>query len=460
MSCGPGSWFLGNMTTLTNRILRRVTSRPDRRRDGGSATPRQRLRAVFIATGLLLGAVVATVATNVTTTFAASEWYDGVNQYSGVVNCVSIIQGSPYVELGASASVGFYADPTTNKPSPNVPYYVHVVVAGLGNSCSGQRVDVNVQLPANTTFAISGTNPVVCAYDGVQVPAGSCPQSLPSSAGTYGAGFYRVPSTDSANANLWPLPLGRYLTIAIPVVTSTAISNSTLTGAVRVLDGNSSPLLVPTVGVYVFDNTPAIVPIAAGTTFGSVSWPTTIKSETYLYPNGQGGNGYFDLMTSSGGSVVFTDGPAAVPAGTNQGYKVWADWTPYAPGGLAPNTTYYWRVWAENACGTGAYSAVYSFSTVAAPGDCGPGLQPSIVLTEGFEGGANGWTLGSGSTGNTWALWSTNVHSGSYAYHAAGSSAVSDQRLVSPPIVVPSSQSPVTLKFWNRQVLELSLIHI
>ncbi len=129
--------------------------------------------------------------------------------------------------------------------------------------------------------------------------------------------------------------------------------------------------------------------------------------------------------------------------------------TSFTPAGaFNTSTTYYWRVWAENACGTGAYSAVYSFSTVAAPGDCGPGLQPSIVLTEGFEGGANGWTLGSGSTGNTWALWSTNVHSGSYAYHAAGSSAVSDQRLVSPPIVVPSSQSPVTLKFWNRQVLE------
>lgn len=129
--------------------------------------------------------------------------------------------------------------------------------------------------------------------------------------------------------------------------------------------------------------------------------------------------------------------------------------TSFTPAGaFNTGTTYYWRVWAENACGAGAYSAVYSFSTVAAPGDCGPGLQPSIVLTEGFEGGANGWTLGSGSTANTWALWSTNVHSGNYAYHAVGSSAVSDQRLVSPPIVVPSAQSPVTLKFWNRQVLE------
>ncbi len=95
--------------------------------------------------------------------------------------------------------------------------------------------------------------------------------------------------------------------------------------------------------------------------------------------------------------------------------------TSFTPAGaFNTSSTYYWRVWAENACGTGAYSAVYSFSTVAAPGDCGPGLQPSIVLTESFEGGANGWTLGSGSTGNTWALWYTNVHSGSYAYHSAG----------------------------------------
>ena len=52
--------------------------------------------------------------------------------------------------------------------------------------------------------------------------------------------------------------------------------------------------------------------------------------------------------------------------------------TSFTPAGaFNTGTTYYWRVWADNACGTGAYSAVYSFSTVAAPGDCGPACSPA-----------------------------------------------------------------------------------
>lgn len=123
---------------------------------------------------------------------------------------------------------------------------------------------------------------------------------------------------------------------------------------------------------------------------------------------------------------------------------------------IALNTSvqYYWRVYADNACGTAGSSAAWSFTTVAAPGDCTLGTLPNALLSEGFESGVNGWTLGSGSTGNTWALWSSNVHSGSYAFHANGSASTSDQRLVSPAIALPSGENPLTLKFWNRQVLE------
>jgi hypothetical protein len=121
---------------------------------------------------------------------------------------------------------------------------------------------------------------------------------------------------------------------------------------------------------------------------------------------------------------------------------------------LNTSVRYYWRVYADNACGTAGPSATWSFTTLAAPGDCTLGTLPNALLSEGFEGGANGWTLGSGSAANTWALWSSNVHSGQYAYHAAGSSTVSDQRLVSPAIALPTGESPLTLKFWNRQVME------
>ncbi len=121
---------------------------------------------------------------------------------------------------------------------------------------------------------------------------------------------------------------------------------------------------------------------------------------------------------------------------------------------LNTSTTHYWRVWADNACGVGAYSATWNFTTVAAPGDCSPGTTPNILYTTGFESGAGGWT--SSGTGNTWAIAATNPHSGASHFHANDPATVSDQRLVSPAIVLPTGENPVVLKFWHVPNLEPS----
>ena len=123
---------------------------------------------------------------------------------------------------------------------------------------------------------------------------------------------------------------------------------------------------------------------------------------------------------------------------------------------LQSNTVYYWRVTSENTCGSGTASAVWSFTTIAMPGDCGLGTVPMVHFTDDFESGAPGWTTA--GSGSTWALTAgvTGPHSGAWVYHADDISGITDQHLVSPAMVLPSgpNHTAITLQFWTYQELE------
>lgn len=128
--------------------------------------------------------------------------------------------------------------------------------------------------------------------------------------------------------------------------------------------------------------------------------------------------------------------------------------TSFTPGqDLPSNTTFYWRVTAENDCGEGLPSEVFSLRTLALPGDCPDGTVTVIHLSEDFESGAPGWSHG--GTGDTWTLSGTRVHDGMFSYHATNVADVSDQMLQSPDIALPSD-TPLTLQFWNWQEMESS----
>ena len=119
---------------------------------------------------------------------------------------------------------------------------------------------------------------------------------------------------------------------------------------------------------------------------------------------------------------------------------------------LQTNTTYYWRVQASNGCGDGGLSATFDFTTAPAPGDCPPGVSPTQVFFDDLESGAAAWSHG--GPGDTWTLSSARTHSGANAYWADDVTSISDQRLVSPAVILPSDAAPLTLQFWNHQTIE------
>jgi hypothetical protein len=127
-----------------------------------------------------------------------------------------------------------------------------------------------------------------------------------------------------------------------------------------------------------------------------------------------------------------------------------ASYTPAAD--LASTTLYYWRVRALNPCAASAWAATFLFSTVALPGDCGLGTVPEVHYQVDFEAGAAGWTHS--GTGDSWALSGARVHSGAAAFHANDPETSSDQRLVSPAVLLPSAATALTLQFWNWQEME------
>lgn len=123
--------------------------------------------------------------------------------------------------------------------------------------------------------------------------------------------------------------------------------------------------------------------------------------------------------------------------------------------GLASSTTYYWRVTSQNTCGTSMQSAVFSFTTVPAPGDCSVGSSARNVFSEDFTSGLNGF-VASGTGASTWALSTArpSLLSGGNAVKATDIATVSNQLLTSPTINLPTGQIPQTLIFQNWRQME------
>lgn len=120
---------------------------------------------------------------------------------------------------------------------------------------------------------------------------------------------------------------------------------------------------------------------------------------------------------------------------------------------LDPETTYYWRVTSENACGAGATSEEFSFTTIGDQVVCSDGSDPILIFGDDFDPADPAWT----HSGNpdTWILDMSRPSpgSGGNAWMAQDSAAPNDQHLISPEFALPD-ESQLFLQFYNEQDFE------
>lgn len=318
----------------------------------------------------------------------------------------------------------------TNLPGDGVPYNATPTDQDFALVCS------NCALSADFTQAVAPSNLAVCA-----------PATADYTVNIGSLLGFAAPVTLSASGN----PAGTTASFSTNPVTPAGTSTLTIAGTgtaaagsyVLTIDGSATGGVPKStsVGLDLFSAAPAPdVPTApANGALNVAALPTFTWTAA-----AQAGSHDIEVSTDPGfGTLVAS---ASGLAGTS--------WTPAAP--LGTSTTYYWRVRASNTCGTGTWSNASSFTTVAAPGDCGPGTTANVLLNESFESGLGAWSTPPGTGTNTWAISTANPQAGAQHVRGVNTASITDQRLVSPVISLPSGQNPIVLKFDHVPNLENS----
>ncbi len=314
-------------------------------------------------------------------------------------------------------------DRTTALPAPpnaNPNIYTESTPAGTDFLVASSAASQTICVPANGVFPIN-----VFQFQGF---AENVTLSATGNPGATSTGFAPNPVAPGGNSTLTISN-----TAALPYGTSTIT-----------VTGTSSPSNIvhsSTVSLTAFPASPAAATLTLPAN-GALTQPLR-PTFTWTAP-AQGASSYLLQVddNSDFSSVTYS----ATVSGTSHVPNV----------DLASNTHFFWRVQATNACGTGSFTAAFDFTTVPLPGDCPTGATAVDSYPQGFESGIGTWTLGAGSISNTWAVSTARFHSGASAFKAIGNSAVSDQRLVTGTIAVPTGAGPQSVIFWHYRDLEES----
>jgi hypothetical protein len=119
---------------------------------------------------------------------------------------------------------------------------------------------------------------------------------------------------------------------------------------------------------------------------------------------------------------------------------------------LPTNTQLWWRVGNGNICGDAPSSAVFTFTTQSAPGDCSG--DTTILFSDDVENGDNGWTHTAATGTDTWVINTSLPASPTHSWFAQDLDSLSDQRLTSPVMALPSDLGGLNFQFQHWVLLE------
>ena len=230
-------------------------------------------------------------------------------------------------------------------------------------------------------------------------------------------------------------------------------------------NGNYSVLLTGTAGSEVRSLTMPLFVAISSASPPTLSAPANAASNVIVQPTlswAAQANAYDYLVELSTSANFATIAQSFVTRGTS-----------VSPATLSFSTSYFWRVTARNACvapagadfrdgfedpiGSSAISLVSSFTTVAAPpqpGDCPAGTTVTTVLNENMESGAPGFTHAAATGADSWAISNQFAASPTQSYRGVAPGTAADQRLLSPPIAIPSGTGSRLLAFKQRIAIE------
>lgn len=397
--------------------------------------------ALLAATALVVVRPAPASAAEWWETSSTAAWYDGQVSYSQVLNCFSVIQGSPYYEYGVGAYVGYLADPQSARPAAGDKGWIRYRVYGMGNPCpGGSYFRPKFYLPSGMAWDTS--RQIACAYDGSGgfAPQANCPgwNYMDASNAYWNNG-------SGSGGNLWGVAQGHSWEFQLPVTMSQPLSGAVLDVHLDVADGNSNPqMLLRSNNIYVFNGAaldPVVVLYDQPSSYDAATRPWDppgvptqygMLSQFQAVVDGRSFTAQVQLATDPTMSSLI----GSESTGTISGYSSVPIATDWADVGvpLTPGTTYYWRGVVTPTSGSPTLGPIQSFVLAS-----GGGVVESTV------GGASGGGVGTGGGGTL-----------------GGTITPIPQPTAPPPTTAPTSPPPVapavTLKTPARVSVRKALV--